>query len=90
MPFPHDLAGGPSSVYLYFGVRDGKAVGSVPIGDGDVLDQHCFRRLNGEYLDECSNQLPGPVEPVGDFGLHSFRTIDDEISDALGFDRVPD
>lgn len=67
-----------------------ETVGNVPLGDGDVLDQHCFRRWNGEYFDECSNQLPGPVEPVGDFGLHSFRTIDDDISDALGFERVPD
>ena len=67
-----------------------ETVGNVPLGDGDVLDQHCFRRWNGKYFDECSNQLPGPVEPVGDFGLHSFRTIDDDISDALGFERVPD
>ena len=57
-----------------------ETVGNVLLGDGDVLDQHCFRRWNGKYFDECSNQLPGPMEPVGDFGLHSFRTIDDDIS----------
>lgn len=65
-----------------------ETIGNVPLDERDVLDQHCFRRWNGDYLDELSNPLPGPVEPVGDFGLHSFRTIDDEISDALGFDRV--
>ena len=77
---------------LYEGWSEGvfETVGNIPLGDGDVLDQHCFRRWNGKYFDECSNQLPGPVEPVGDFGLHSFRTIDDDISDALGFERVPD
>ncbi len=67
-----------------------ETVGNVPLGDGDVLDQHCFLRWNGDYYDEYSNKLPGPVEPVGDFGLHSFRTIDDEISGALGFDLAPD
>lgn len=67
-----------------------ETIGSVQLDSRDVIEQHCFRRWNGEYFDEYSNQLSGPVEPVGDFGLHSFRTIDDEISDALGFDRVPD
>ena len=72
------------------GWREGvfETVGHVPLDECDVLEQHCFRRWNGEYFDEKSNPLPGPVEPVGDFGLHSFRTIDDEISDALGFARA--
>lgn len=67
-----------------------ETVGNVPLDDCDVVEQHCFRRWNGEYFDELSNPLRGPVEPVGDFGLHSYRTIDDEISDALGFERVSD
>ncbi len=67
-----------------------ETIENVPLDACDALDQHCFVRWNGDYFDEYSNPLTGPVEPVGDYGLHSFRTIDDEISDALGFERVPD
>ena len=67
-----------------------ETVAHWPIEPGDVLEQHCFQRWDGRYLDEWGNDLSGPVEPVGDYGLHSFRTIDDEISDALGFERAPD
>ena len=35
-----------------------ETVGNVLLGDGDVLDQHCFRRWNGEYFDECSTPCP--------------------------------
>lgn len=62
-----------------------------PLQPGDVLPQHCFlSAARGRYFDEKGNELPGPVEPVGDWGLHSYRTIDDEISDALAFERAPD
>lgn len=67
-----------------------ETIENLPLDGDDVLDQHCFRRWDGRYFDEALNELPGPVEPVGDYGVHSFRTIDDEISDALGFDRAPD
>jgi hypothetical protein len=61
-----------------------------PFERGDVLEQHCFRRSNGQYFDEANHELPGPVEPVGDWGLHSYRTIDDEISEALRLPLAPD
>jgi hypothetical protein len=67
-----------------------ETIAHSPLEPGEVLEQHCFRRSNGQYFDEANNELPGPVEPVGDWGLQSYRTIDDEISDALGFPRVPD
>lgn len=67
-----------------------ETIENLPLDGDDVLDQHCFRRWDGGYFDEALNELPGPVEPVGDYGVHSFRTIDDEISDALGFDRALD
>lgn len=64
---------------------------NLPIEPGDVLDQHCFLdAFTGGYFDEVSNQVSGPVEPVGDFGLHSFRTMDAAISDALGIELAPD
>lgn len=68
-----------------------ETVAHWPLEPGDVLPQHCFlSSAVGRYFDEKGNELTGPIEPVGDRGLHSYRTLDDEISDALGFDRVPD
>ena len=57
---------------------------NIPLADDDVLAQHRFRRWDGCYDDENLSELSRSVEPVGDYGLHSFRTIDDEVSDALG------
>jgi Immunity protein 26 len=65
-----------------------ETIAHSPLEPGDVLEVHCFRRSNGQYFDEANNELPGPVPPVGDWGLHSYRTIDDQISDALGFPRA--
>jgi hypothetical protein len=68
-----------------------ETIGNLPPEPGELLEQHCFlSSVRGEYFDDKGNELPGAVEPVGDWGLHSFRTIDDQISDALGFARVPD
>jgi Immunity protein 26 len=56
----------------------------------DRLAQHCFRdALRSWYFDEKGRQLKNAVEPVGDWGLHSFRTIDDQISRALGIPLSP-
>lgn len=55
----------------------------------DVLEQHCFSSPSrGRHFDEWGNEAPGAVEPVRDRDLHGYRTIDDEISDALGFGRA--
>lgn len=59
-----------------------------PLQPDECLPLHCFRDFRGRFLDQSGRQLPGPVEPVGEFGLHSFRTIDDEISKALGLPRA--
>lgn len=68
-----------------------ETVAHWPIEAGDLLPQHCFlSAARGVYFDEKGNQLPGPIEPVGDWGLHSYRTIDDEISDALSLARTTD
>jgi len=61
-----------------------------PLEDKDRLKQHCFVNTEGWYFDEQRNRLPKAHEPVGQWGLHSFRTIDDEISKALGIPLVPD
>ncbi|QGQ21151.1 hypothetical protein GC089_16365 [Cellulomonas sp. JZ18] len=64
-----------------------ETVAHRPLEPGDVLPQHCFlSAARGRYFDERGNELPGPIEPVGDYGLHSYRTIDDAVSEALGLD----
>jgi hypothetical protein len=61
-----------------------------PLSALDRLPQHCFKDTRGWYFDEVGKRLAGPTEPVGQWGLHSYRTIDDEISKALGIALSPD
>jgi immunity protein 26 of polymorphic toxin system len=64
-----------------------------PLTDADRFPQHCFVDNYvhcGRYYDEYCNQLSGPVGSVGEWGLDSYRTIDDQISKALGIPRAPD
>jgi hypothetical protein len=56
----------------------------------DRLRQHCFRDSRGFFFDEQGRRLAKDVSPVGEWGLHSYRTIDDEISGALGIPLVSD
>lgn len=61
-----------------------------PLAPMDRLSQHSFVDTRGWYFDEDGNRLSGPVEPVGSWGLDSFRTIDDKISRAIGIPPVAD
>lgn len=61
-----------------------------PIDPRERLAQHCFVDTRGWYFDSTGRRLPGPTEPVGQWGLHSYRTIDDEISKALGIPLAED
>jgi hypothetical protein len=54
------------------------------LGRMDRLRQHCFKDSRGLFFDEQGSRLTTEVPPVGEWGLHSYRTIDDEISSALG------
>jgi hypothetical protein len=53
-----------------------------------LLSEHCFRRHDGIYLDDEGRRLPGRIEPCGEWGVVSYRWIDDRISDAIGMPRV--
>ncbi len=66
-----------------------EVVESRPLESCDRLLRHCFRDTRGQYFDEHGNQLPERLEPCGEWGLHSYRTIDDLLSDALGLARAP-
>lgn len=67
-----------------------------PLGDFDLLRKHCFRRvpvepnLSGKYVDELGTELRARTEPCGEWGLVSYRWIDDHVSDAVGMRRVPE
>ena len=64
-----------------------------PLTPMERLPQHCFARswTNApQYFDELSNSLPGPTAPVGEYGLQSFRTIEDKVSEALDIPLAPE
>lgn len=54
------------------------------LSPADHVPQHCFKDVSGRYWDARGQRLSGPTEPVGVWGLHSYRTIDDDISTVLG------
>ncbi|WP_282568127.1 Imm26 family immunity protein [Agromyces sp. H66] len=56
----------------------------------ELLPMHCFsdEAVTGAFFDEMSNRISKPVGPVGEYGLQSFRTIDDIVSDAVGIPRA--
>lgn len=52
---------------------------------GDELEQHCFLDFTGKYFDIGWRELPGPIEPCGDWGLANYHYIDKQVSAALGY-----
>jgi hypothetical protein len=64
-------------------------VANISIQKEMLLLTHCFRRHDGSYLDEQGRQLSQPSDPCGEWGVVSYRWIDDHISDVLGIPRVP-
>ncbi|WP_281176596.1 immunity 26/phosphotriesterase HocA family protein [Spirillospora albida] len=56
-----------------------------PVESQDKLPVHCFHDpVKKQYVTDTQEVLKGCVEPCGSYGLHSYLTIDDEISKALG------
>ena len=57
----------------------------------ETLGQHCFfDDIRNCYRDEYGNKIKKCIEPIGDWGLDSYRTIDDAISEALEIPLAPD
>ena len=57
----------------------------------DVLDVHCFwRPSRGTYMNEKGEELDRPYEPVGQYGLGNYRTVDRRVSKALGIPLPPE
>lgn len=55
-----------------------------PLTASARLPRHCFRDTRGRFHDEMGNRQTEATGPVGQWGLHSYQTLDDEISKALG------
>lgn len=64
-------------------------VANVPVKETDFLSRHCFRGFQNKYLDEYG-KIVEPVEPIGEYGLGNYRTLDDAISKALKIPLAPD
>ncbi len=65
------------------------------LGPGDTLEAHCFRDPivrfgRHQYFDEKGQKVEKPTVPCGDYGLNSFLSVDDLLSDALGIKRASD
>lgn len=67
-----------------------ETIANLTMGVDEALPIHCFRFSSGRYFDENGRELSGPTEPCGEGGLHSFRTVDDLVSEALGIPLAPD
>lgn len=66
-------------------------VAHQPLAADDLLDQHCFWDLSlSRFVDEFERPLPQESHPCGDWGLHSYRTLDDAVSEALGIPLIPE
>lgn len=66
-----------------------------PLKAGETLAVHCFRSPllrygRVQYFNEAGIEIEQSVEPCGFWALHSYRTVDDALSDVLGFEKVPD
>lgn len=61
-----------------------------PLQESDLLPRHGFwDAVRKRYCDEAGNPLSSRTEPCGDWGLVSYRYIDDLVSDAVHIPRVP-
>jgi len=68
-----------------------QTIASLPLAQGDVLPVHCFySSVFRRYYGDGGRELPGRVEPCGTWALSSYRTVDDDVSRALGIPLAPD
>ena len=66
-------------------------VAHVPLQAGDELASYCFWDAGRErFVDREGEPLAREQHPAGDWGLNSYRTFDDQLSDALGVAWVPE
>lgn len=63
-----------------------------PLGDGEVLPRHVFKARDREqYWDAEGRQAVPPFDvPIGRWSVASYRSIDDQVSAALGIPLAPE
>lgn len=59
-------------------------VANIPLREEDFLPQHCFVDIRGYYFDENGKRLSKRIEPCGVYGLGSYGSVNEDISEALG------
>lgn len=65
-------------------------IANKQLSKNELPKVHCFYwNMTKQYVDQDRNVLPERTEPCGNWGLVSYRWVDDHISDALGIPRVP-
>lgn len=67
-----------------------ETIANYPVRKGEQLGVHCFKDSRGWYFNEQGTRLKEKTDPVGEWGLHSYRTIDDAISMILGIPLSPE
>lgn len=68
-----------------------EVVGHESLAMSDLLRRHCFwDPIRKTYRDEMGGIAEGRTEPCGEWGLQSYRTLDDKISTTLGIPLAPD
>lgn len=66
-----------------------QVIGNNKIEKNDVFLVHSFRHPSkGCYFDEYGETLSEPGSPTGVYGLHSYKSIADEVTKALGLPRA--
>jgi len=68
-----------------------ETVSNRALSRSDLVKQHCFYRAATEkFVDETGAVLERRSDPCGQWGLVSYRWIDDHVSDAVGIPRAPE
>jgi Immunity protein 26 len=62
-----------------------ETLANAPVKSSDMLKSHVFRNvLRKRLINDTGQVVTGEFDLVGSDGLHSYQTIDDELSEALG------
>ncbi|GAA0256179.1 hypothetical protein GCM10010492_66340 [Saccharothrix mutabilis subsp. mutabilis] len=67
-----------------------QTIANIPLRPGERLAVHCFRDARGRFVNEFNEPLPARTEPWSVLGLGSYRTVDDEVCEALGIALATD
>lgn len=59
--------------------------GHADIAEGERFTKHCFKHpVSGKLYDENGAEVVDECSILGNYVLHSYETIDDELASALG------